>query len=215
MNRNLPQKRSYDSSRRKEQARHTRFQIIEAGRKLFIARGYSGATMDSIAREAGVAVDTVYASFKSKRAILSSLVGISLVGDDDPTPLLQRPQPLAVMQERDQVRQIQLFVEDMAEIMERVAPLFEVMHYAAKSEPDIDKMLQRMLNERAEAMNVFITALASNLPLKPGLTQPVAAETTWALTSAEVYNLLVIVRGWSVSKYSGWLADALIKLLLP
>ena len=110
-------KRTYDSSRRKEQARLTRREIIKAARKLFITYGYSGATMESIAREAGVAVETVYASFGSKRAILSNLIAVSLVGDDEPIPLLQRQGPLTVMQEKDQLRQIQLFADDMAEIL--------------------------------------------------------------------------------------------------
>jgi hypothetical protein len=41
-----------------------------------------------------------------------------------------------------------------------------------------------------------------------------AAEMVWALTSAEVYTLLVSDRGWSVEKYTAWLADALTRLLL-
>ena len=58
--------------------------------------------MESIAQEAGVAVETVYASFGNKRAILSALIGVSVVGDDEPTPLLQREGPLAVKKEKDQ-----------------------------------------------------------------------------------------------------------------
>jgi TetR/AcrR family transcriptional regulator, regulator of autoinduction and epiphytic fitness len=210
-----PSKRTYNSSRRKEQARQTRREIIEAARKLLIARGYSGATMESIAQEAGVAVETVYAVFGNKRAILSSLIGFSLVGDDDPTPLLQRPGPLAVLQAKDQRSHIQLFTEDMAGIMGRVAPLFEVMHVAAKTESQIAEMLQRMLSERAEAMKVFINALLSNGRLQDGLTVESAADTVWALTSAEVYTLLVTERGWPVDKYQQWLANAIAKLLVP
>jgi TetR/AcrR family transcriptional regulator, regulator of autoinduction and epiphytic fitness len=214
MGNEITSKRTYDSSRRKKQARQTRREILEAARKLFISRGYSGAAMESIAKAAGVAVETVYASFGNKRVILSSLIGVSLVGDDDPTPLLQRQSPIAVMQEKEQERQIQMFTEDMAEIMGRVAPLFEVMHVAAKTEPEIAEMLQRILDERAEAMGVFINALISNGPLQEGLTLEEAAETVWALTSAEVYTLLVTDRGWSVEKYKQWLVSALTKLII-
>jgi TetR/AcrR family transcriptional regulator of autoinduction and epiphytic fitness len=215
LNAHLPLKRTYDSSRRKQQARQTRLQIIEAARKLFILRGYSGATMESIAQEAGVAVETVYASFGSKRAILSRLMGISLVGDDEPIPLLQREGPVAVMQEKDQNRQVRLFSLDMAEIMGRVAPLFEVMRDAAKTEPDIAVIRQKMLAERAEALKVFINALMRNGPLRDGLTLEEAAETVWAVSSGEVYTLLVKDRGWSKEKYGQWLANALGVLLLP
>jgi TetR/AcrR family transcriptional regulator of autoinduction and epiphytic fitness len=210
----MSSKRNYNSSRRQEQARQTRRQILAAAQVLFIMRGYAGATMDAIAQEAGVAVETVYAAFGNKRAILSRLIGVSLVGDDDPTPLLQRQGPRAVMQVKDQHRQIQLFAGDMAEIMARVAPLFEVMHAAAKIEAEIADMLHRMLGERAEAMKVFVDALLSNGPLQAGLTREAAAETVWAISSAEVYTLLVNERGWSGSQYADWLVNVLSRLLL-
>lgn len=215
MDRNILSKRTYDSSHRKQQARQTRRQIIEAARQLFVLRGYSGATMESIAQEASVAVETVYASFGSKRALLARLVSVSLVGDDEPIPLLQREGPMAVMRETDQKRQVQMFAEDMAEIMGRVAPLFEVMRAAAKSEPDIAVMLQKMLADRADAMKVFIKALMRNGPLQGGNTLDEAAETVWAVTSGEVYTLLVVDRGWSIEKYRCWLASTLTKLILP
>jgi AcrR family transcriptional regulator len=210
-----PPKRAYHSNRRKEQARQTRLQILEAARSLFVSLGYSGATMDEIAGEAGVAVDTVYAAFGNKRAILSTLVSVSIVGDDEPVPLLQREGPRSVMQERDQARQIELFATDMTGIMGRMAPLFEVMRAAAKTEPDISTMFQRLLAERVDGMKVFITALQSNGPLQEGLSRQEAAETVWTITSGEVYTLLVKDRGWSVEKYRRWLAAALTRLILP
>jgi hypothetical protein len=36
----------------------------------------------------------------------------------------------------------------------------------------------------------------------------------WAISSAEVYNLLVVNRGWSEQQYSAWLTDVLTRLLL-
>ena len=208
-------KRTYDSSRRKKQARQTRQQIIEAARTLFTSRGYTGATIEAIAQEAGVAVETIYATFGNKREILSSLISVSLVGDDDPTPLLQRQGPLNALQEKNQHRQIQQFASDMTEIMGRVAPLFEVMRSAAKTEPDIAIMLQKLLSERVGGMKVFIHALISNGPVRDGLSLEDAAETVWALSSGEVYTLLVKDRGWPTEKYRQWLADSLSTLLLP
>lgn len=208
-------KRTYDSSRRKEQARQTRRQIIEAARKLFIERGYSGATMEAIAQEAGVAAETIYAAFGNKQGILSRLISVSLVGDDEPATLFEREGPLAVQQEKDPARQIKLFAADMAQIMGRVAPILEVMRSAAKIEPEIDEMFHTLLNERVEGMKFFIHALAANSPLRAGLTIEAAAETVWALTSGEVYTLLVKDRGWPVDKYCSWLATAFSQLLLP
>jgi len=200
-------KRAYNSSRRKEQALQTKRQIVEAARNLFIAHGYAGTTIDAIAREAGVAPETVYAAFGSKRAILSKLFDVSLLGDDLPIPLLERQGPREVMSETDQRRQIELFVHDIYEIISRVAPLFEIMRVAAKTEPEIAEMLQ--------GMTAFIRALMKNGPLRDGLAPDEAAETVWTLTSAEVFTLLKTNRGWSEEKHKHWLVDGLTRLLLP
>jgi hypothetical protein len=50
--------------------------------------------------------------------------------------------------------------------------------------------------------------------LQAGLTREAAAETVWAISSAEVYTLLVSERGWSVTQYTEWLVNALSRLLL-
>ena len=209
-----PPKRTYTSSRRKEQARQTRLQIITAARKLFTERGYAGATLGAIAGEAGVADETVYAIFGNKRAILSQLIDISVVGDDLPVPLLQRPGPQAVAHEPDPQRQIQLFAKDITEIMGRMAPIFEIMRVAAKTEPEILEMLRAMLGNRFQGMAFFIQSIAANHALSADLSSTEAAETVWAISSAEVYNLLTIDRGWTAEQYQGWLEKSLTRLLL-
>jgi AcrR family transcriptional regulator len=208
-------KRAYNSSRRKEQALETRRQIVEAARPLFIERGYAGATIDAIAQNAGVAPETVYAAFGSKRAILAGVFEVSLVGDDLPIPLLERPGPQEAMLETDQHRQIELFAADIYNIMSRVAPLFDVMRVAAKTEPEIAQMLENILRARVQGMMAFVRALIKNGPLRPGITAEKAAETVWALTSAEVFTLLQTNRGWSEEEHKQWLADSLTRLLLP
>jgi TetR/AcrR family transcriptional regulator of autoinduction and epiphytic fitness len=208
-------KRPYNSNRRKEQALQTRRQIVEAARRLFLVRGYAGATIEAIAGQAGVAVETVYAAFGNKRAILSQLIDVSLVGDDQPIPLFEREGPQAVAKETDPHRQIELFADGMYEIMQRVAPLFDLMRVAAKTEPDIAEMLQNLLNARVHGLMFFVRALMATGPLRHGLTPEEAAETVWALTSGEVFTLLTVNRGWSEEKYKPWLVDALTRLLLP
>ena len=207
-------KRTYNSSRRKEQALQTRRQIVEAARNLFIARGYAGATIEAIAQEAGVAPETVYAAFGNKRAILAKLMDVSLVGDDRPIPLFDREGPQAVVRETDQRRQIEMFVDDIHEIMSRVAPLFDLMRVAAKTEPDIAAMFQNMLDGRVQGMMFFVRALMKNGPLCDGLTPEAAAETVWALTSGEVFILLNVNRSWPEEKYKRWLVEVLTRLLL-
>lgn len=208
-------RRRYDSTRRQAQARETRQQILAAARALFITRGFAGTTIEAIAQEAGVAVETVYVGFGSKRALLARLVDRAVGGDDEPTQILDRPGPQQVKAETDQRLQLQLFARGMADIMERVGPLFGVMRAAATTEPEIAALLERLLGARRENIGVFVQWLAHNGPLRPALTESDATDTVWALTSAEIHHLLTVARGWSKEHYIEWLGDTLVVVLLP
>jgi len=208
-------KRPYNSTRRRAQAGETRRQIAETASNLFRVRGYAGATMEAIAQEAGVAPETVYAIFGNKRTILEYLVSLSVGGDDKAIPLLQRPGPQMVFQEPDPVRQIELFAQDITGILERVAPVFETMRLAAKTEPDIAALLKNLLEQRLHNMGLFVQSLSGHSPLREGLEPARAAEIVWTVTSPEVYNLLIVDRGWQRAQYIQWLADTLTRLLLP
>jgi AcrR family transcriptional regulator len=207
-------KRRYDSTRRQKQARETREQILAAARELFISRGYSGTTIEAVAQEAGVAVETVYATFKNKRALLAQLVDRAVGGDDEATPILDRSGPQQVKAEPDQRRQIQLFAHDMAAIMEQVGPLFGVMRGAATAEPEIASLLAGLLNTRHENLRIFVQWLQHHGPLRADLSEDAATDTVWTITSAEVYHLLRVDRGWTPEQYTEWLGDTLISALL-
>jgi AcrR family transcriptional regulator len=215
MSKKTPQKRGYDSSRRKQQARETRRQIVAAARDLFISRGYAGTTITAIAQQATVAVETIYATFGNKRNILARVVDFSVVGDDEPIPLLDRPQIRAVGEVPDPSQQIGLFAGEIESIMSRVAPLFQVMRTAAKTEPEIANLLEEILTSRLQGMSHFISTLVERGPLRADLDEKSAVETVWALTSAEVYSLMTVDRGLSAEQYQVWLGNTLTRLLLP
>ncbi len=48
--------------------------ILEAAKRSFLARGYGEASMDAIAREAGVSKATVYAHFASKEELFGAVI---------------------------------------------------------------------------------------------------------------------------------------------
>lgn len=208
-------RRRYQSNRRREQAQETRRRILAAALKQFLEYGYTGATIEAIAREAGVVPLTVFAVFGNKRSILADLIGVSVGGDDQPVPLLQRSGPQSVLQEKDPVVQIQIFAKDISNILDRVAPIFEIMRMAAKTEPEINSMLAEILKERFQNLTVFVRHVSSNIDLRNGLNDTEAAEIVWAIASPEVYRLFTVDRGWSKERFSDWLGDALIRLLLP
>ncbi|MBN1964994.1 MAG: TetR/AcrR family transcriptional regulator [Anaerolineae bacterium] len=215
MSKNAASPRRYQSTRRQEQARRTRQAITEAARQVFAARGYAGATISAIAAEAGVAAETVYAAFGNKRAILAHLVDVSVGGDDQPQPLLDRPFVQQTEQEPDQRQQCHLFAGQMRDIMARMAPLFDILRTAAKTEPDIAELRDHILRERREGMGHFVRAVAAHGPLREGLSLEAAGETVFALSSGELFTVLTGDLGWSGEQYAAWLAATLIATLLP
>jgi AcrR family transcriptional regulator len=208
-------KRSYDSALRKQQARQTRMKILDAAQRLFAQRGYATSTVEAIASGAGVAVDTVYAIFGSKREVLKSLLDVRVGGDDAPIEVLDRPGPQAVRAERNQVRQLSEFARDVTGIIERVRPVDDIIRGAAAVDADVAALRARVQESRFQSMRKFVSWVAANGPLRGGLTQQDAAAIVWTLTSPEVHGLLRVARGWSKERYSTWLRESLTRILLP
>ncbi len=209
------QKREYDSSRRQAQASETRGRILDAARKLFMERGYTGATAEAIAAEAGVAAQTIYAIFKNKKRILASLMNVSSpAGDEDHVPIPERSGPQAVSHEPDQRRQLQMFADIVAYNLDQVAVISQIMVDAAKTEAEIDRILQKLNKQRLEHMTLAVQQIAVNGPFRENMDVPYATDIVWTLTSPEVFLLLTHDRSWSKEKYAHWLADTLTRALL-
>lgn len=208
-------KRKYDSSRRQALAEATKIQIAEAARRLFFKRGYAGTTIEEIANEAGVSKESVYGIFGTKQSILAFLLDVAVGGKELPLPVIQQPAPQAIMQDRDQRRQIDRIAQVCGEILSRAAPVYEIMRTAATTEPEIQKRVRHVHKERLENMTAFFRHVAANGPLREGLDEKRVGEIVWALTSPELFSLLTTELGWSREKYAEWLADILIRVLLP
>lgn len=209
-----PPKRKYDSSRRQARALESHRQIIEAARGLFIRSGYSGVSIESIARRAKISPETIYSVFKNKRTILARTMDLAAGTDESPIPVMLHSYIQEVSAERNQRRQIQMFAGRMRMFLSQVAPLVEVLRDAAKTEPEIKKLHNKYLNDRYQGMGFFIDCLLANGALRNGLDKLTAIETVWVLASAEVYNLSVVHRGWSAEEYEIWLSETLTQLLL-
>ena len=205
-------KRSYNSTLRQENALLTRQAIAQAALKLFKQRGYRGASIDAIAEAASVAPETIYATFGNKREILNFLLTLSIGGDEKPIPVIDRPEHQMVLQETDARRLLSGFSAGMFRIMERAAPVFAILSEAAKTEPELEALQNRLRLERLENMRRIAVTIAHLAPLR--VTELQAAENIWALTSPEMFLLLTGARGWNGEQYSAWLQDSLARLLL-
>lgn len=206
--------RAYRSGLRAEQARQTRLRVLDAAQTLFGERGYAGTTVDAVATEAGVAVDTVYASFRSKAGVLHALIDARAGGDDAPVTLLDREGPQAVRAERDQGRQVAGFAAGVAEIIERARPVDDIMRGAAEVDPEIATLRAEIQQGRYRNMRQFVSWLAANGPLRGGLGEDEAAAIVWTIASPEVHRLLRTERGWTAERYRAWLGETLAQTLL-
>lgn len=201
-------------SRRQRKAEATRHRVLDAAERLFIRDGYAATAITAIAEEADVAVQTVYAAFGTKRAILTVLIATRVVGDDDPAPLHERDEWQAIETEGEPRRQIEQLAAVATRIGSRIADLYAVLAAAAASDPDIADAYQWQQRARYADQQRVARSLASRDALLPGLTDTQATDIIWTLANPHTYRTLVIERRWPPSDYQRWLTRALESSLL-
>ena len=206
-------KRKYSSAVREEQAARTRTRILDAAAELFLERGYARTTMKDIAVQADVARDTVHAIFGSKARVLTALIDHRLVPDGSVTNVTQLPEALAIKDEVDQRKQIELFAKFIAGISTELRPVFEILRTASAVEPEMAKVFEEMDRYRMINMQTYVKWIAARGPLRVNTRR--AGEIIWAIASPDVSRMLCEEIGWSESQHARWLADTLIRTLLP
>ncbi|MEV0800261.1 helix-turn-helix domain-containing protein [Kribbella sp. NPDC050281] len=200
---------------RADKTRANRRRMRTAALGLFTARGYAATSMQAIADEAGVAVQTLYFTFRTKRALLSEILDTAVAGDEEPVPTLERPRVRAAISEAGQREQLREQARLAREIYRRVAPVLQIVASAATADPELADLWETNNTQRAIVMEQLITALAAKGPLRDGLDPAMATDIALALLSPEMYQYLTERRGWSPSRWERWTADALTTQLLP
>jgi len=208
-------KRAYDARRRRERAEQerqaTRLRVVEAARTLFLQRGYVATTMADIAREAGVALQSVYKAGHSKADLLHHVRDLAVAGDDQQVMLLDRPEFIAIRAETDPDRQVEMLASLVATTMERLAPVWVAYREAAAVDAKAAANLVTAHQRRHHTFTNVISAIPEHR-LRHSAEE--STETAWAITSPEVYLLLRSVLGWDTDSYAGWLRRTLADLLL-
>jgi AcrR family transcriptional regulator len=210
-------RRRYDATRRQAQAAQTRQDILDAAHRLFLERGYAGATLTSIAQAAGVVVETIYRAYGSKAELLKAVVRAAVAGGAAraQVPAEQRPAIQAVIAETDPHRQLALYAATQPGIHARAGPLLRVLVGAAAADPDLAQVWTELEEERLAGMGRFAQLLADRGVLRPGLSAEEARDLLWTLNALAVHDLLVLQRGWAPERYRDWLAATLVRALLP
>jgi AcrR family transcriptional regulator len=206
--------RRYHSPRRKEQAEATRTAILDAAERLFVEDGYVATSMSAIAKEAGVALKTIYLAFETKGGLLRALWHRRLRGGREYVPVAEQEWFLEVLREPDPAKVLRLNARNSRIVKTRIAPLGEVLFRAAPADPDVDALSERIWSEFYENQREVVKVLQRRKGLKKGLGVKRATDMLWTLNHPQTYILLVYERGWSADQYERWLADITISELL-
>lgn len=188
---------------RAEKSRETRRRIVVAANELLVRDGYVQTTMADIARQAGVAVQTLYLSFGSKVAVLAAALDVAITGDDEPVPVLDRPWFARLRDEPDGAAAHSIFADSATEIIERVYPLYAAIRNAS-ADPELAEVLDRNKRRRFDSHATVMRELAGKAGFDKELSVEHATEISYTLMSEETYGLLVAEHGWAVADWSGW-----------
>lgn len=210
----MPARRPYESSRRREQAALTRQAILEAAERLFERDGFAGATINAVAREAGVAPRTVYLAFESKAGLLRALWNLRLRGDEQDAPMAERDWYRAVLDETDPARKLRLMAGYSRAVKSRVGPLFTVIRGGAAHDPEVAALWNRIEREFYDNQRAIVETLAATNALRSDLEVARAADLLWTLNHPDIWRALVEVRAWTPEEWENWFAETACAQLL-
>ena len=201
-------KRPYHSRARQRQAEETRQRILAATRELFASRGYAGTTLEAIAELAEVSPKTVAAVFGSKRALLAELINpnafstqVQLLLDE----LRATPDPS---------RRLALVAQITRQAYEPLVRELELLRTAGAVAPELADLARQIGTRRRQNQARLIAYLHERGMLRHDLSPVEATDVLWALTSYDVYRMLVVEQCWEPVRYETWLAQLLIQHLL-
>jgi AcrR family transcriptional regulator len=200
-----------------EQARtrQARAAVVEAARHLFLQHGYAATTLAAVSESSGVPVATLYRLFSSKIGVLKAVLDVAAGGDDQPVAFGDRPDVVQRLQLDDPVELLETFAGVAAEVMQRVAPVHQILVGAAATDPDAAHLMADFTAQRRRGQARIARALAARHALAAGITERHAADIIFTLMSPEVYGLLTVSCGWTAKRYRQWLAHAMTSQLLP
>lgn len=205
--------RRYDSSRRREQARRTRDEILDAARRMFLADGYAPTTMAAIAAEVGVSVDTLYKTFRNKTGLVGALFERALEGaGPEPAPVRSAR---VKENEPDPRRILRAFGGFVAEVGPRAFPILLLVRDAARDDPDLAAVAADLEEQRLAGFTRDAQRLRDQGHLRDDVTVREAGDILLAYCSPELYEVLVLRRGWTPERFGRWVGEAYVAALLP
>ena len=207
-----PVKRTYDSSRRRQQAAETQGLIVRTARDLFLEQGYGRTTVADIARAAGVSVETIYGAFGTKATVLHRAWDITVGGDEQDIVFHERPEVQAMRAEPDLAKRLMMHAAVATRTAQRVAPFQLMVQSAAGADPAAAAMLDEMGRQRLAGIGVMAAEAATTGQLVT--TEAECRDVIWSMTDGMLWHRLVNERGWTNDRFAEWLGRMWVALLV-
>jgi len=187
---------------REERAAVTRHRILGAARHRLFEDGYAATTLRAVAEEAGVAVQTVYAVFGSKAAILAELRALAIN-----LPEADQAGHVA-MSEPTRERRLAGFAHSSRLRWELAGDIVRVHQDAVRVDPSLRPGVAAAEARRRGGIAAFVRSIEADLGAHVDIERSIGVVN--ALTLYAVYEELVAVQGWTPDAYEVWLADSLV-----
>lgn len=198
--------RRYESPMRARRAQETRGAVMAAAAELFTTNGWAATGMRDVAKAAGVATETVYSHFSSKRVLLQAVIDVAAVGDEEQVAVAQRDEFAALGRGRRSER-LAKAATLVRGINERTAAYAKVLREAAPSDEQIAEALQATRARQRQDVDAGAALLMDRPPSAEEVDE------LWTLLSPEVYLLLVHEAGWTPDAYERWVATTLERVV--
>jgi AcrR family transcriptional regulator len=189
------------------QAAATRADILASARRLFAQHGFAGTPIADIAAAAGVAVQTVYKVFASKEGILLGLLDTFEAEARRLSDVVDFTTPT---DPREQIRAVVAFHR---QLFETSHDLLDVFRSAGAAQGELAVLWTEGGRRRRQGQAAVVRQWHRKGYLRKGLGLGAGADQLWAMTSPDLYSLLVVQSGWTPDAYETWLNQTLAGML--
>jgi len=165
-------------------------EILEAARRVFARKGFSGATMDDIAEAAGVAKGTLYLYFSSKRRVYLAALKQGFIRLIEETERNVAAAPTAA-------EKIRAFITTRIRDAEENRNFVRIYHaeFGNTGPPHLDKELRSLYLRQVETLEAVLREAAVEGQIRP-VRADAAAVIVYEMTRGLVMQRLL---GWSTA----------------
>lgn len=205
-------RRKYNSPARQAAASRNRDSILDAAEKKFLSRGYFATTVAEIAAGAGVSAETIYKTFGGKPGVVHAIYTRRLAGTGRVAAYARSDEMR--LHETDPSSLMQKWGALTAEVASALTPILLLVRTAAATDENMAALQAESNQDRLERMRHNALFLKDRGFLRNDITLDEAVDVMWLCSSPELYDLLVLQRGWSLERFADFVASSMASALL-